>query len=140
MTRVDFYVLSSGETQRREYTACRLAEKAWRKELRVFVHTASREQAKDLDNLLWVYRQDSFVPHCLDAQPAARESVLIGDGAQPNGDGDVLINLTDKVPPFFARFERVIEIVGSAAEQRQAARDRYRAYREQDCELQSHTL
>lgn len=140
MTRVDFYVLSSSEAQRREVTACRLAEKAWRKDLRVFVHTTSREQAKELDDLLWVYRQDSFVPHCLVRQATGAESVLIGDGAQPNRDSDVLINLTDKVPAFFAKFERVIEIVGSASEQRQAARERYRAYREQDCELQSHTL
>lgn len=140
MTRVDFYVLASSEPERRAYTACRLVEKAWRNNLSVFVHTTSSEQAKDLDDLLWVYRQDSFVPHSLDSAANDDESVLIGDGAEPSRDTDVVINLTDQVPSFFAKFDRVIEIVGSAAEQRQAARERYRAYREQDCELQSHTL
>lgn len=140
MTRVDFYVLSAGQAEAKERTACRLVEKAWRKSLSVFIHTGSPEHAKALDDLLWVYRQDSFVPHCLEAQSAGDEAVLIGEGTQPKRGSDVLVNLSDTVPPFFAKFERVVEIVGSAAEQRHAARERYRVYREQDCELQSHTL
>lgn len=139
--RVDFYVVSDGGPEARERVACRLAEKAWRKQHRVFVHTASRAAATKLDELLWTFRQDSFVPHGLDS-PAADPGlpILLGGGTSPTGECEVLINVANQVPEFFERFVRIADVVGLGEEQRKVGRDRYRLYREHGCEIRSHDV
>jgi len=60
-------------------------------------------------------------------------------GADPLHDG-VLINLRAEQPPYFSRFERLIEIVSLDDEDRRLARERYRFYRERGYPLDSHDL
>src|SRR5882672_4387346 len=71
MPRVDFYVLEGSEPRPRLVYACRLAEKAFLLEQRVSILTDSAEDAQQLDDLLWTFRDRSFVPH--ERQPAAGE-------------------------------------------------------------------
>ena len=141
MTRVDFYILAEPGLDRVQRLACRLTEKAWRNGLTVFVNTASELEAQRTDDLLWTYRQDSFIPHALYTQYAeGRPPVVVGDGSKPEVPFDVLINLAHGVPAFFQGFGRVIELVGGNPADRQQGRERYRLYRDQGCELQSHNL
>ncbi|MEZ5578324.1 MAG: DNA polymerase III subunit chi [Candidatus Competibacteraceae bacterium] len=44
-------------------SACRLADKAYGLGHTVYLFTASEARAAALDDLLWTFRQDSFVPH-----------------------------------------------------------------------------
>jgi len=110
MTRVDFYILAEHSRENRYSLACRLADKAYQKGHRVLLHTASEEEARHLDRLLWTFRQGSFVPHGLTnkADPAMTP-VLISHGEDAKAEHDVLINLHPEVPEFFSRFERLIE-------------------------------
>ncbi|RDJ93817.1 DNA polymerase III subunit chi, partial [Lacticaseibacillus rhamnosus] len=41
---------------------------------------------------------------------------------------------------FFSRFQRLVEIVGTDASDRQAARERYRFYRDRGYEIRTHQL
>jgi DNA polymerase III subunit chi len=43
---------------------------------------------------------------------------------------DLLINLDEQWPPFFARFERLVEIVGTDEDNKALARQRYKFYKE----------
>ena len=52
----------------------------------------------------------------------------------------VLINLDAQAPAQFASFERLIEVVGAGAEDREAGRERYRFYRERGYPLTHHDL
>ena len=139
--RVDFYLLSGQGPEERERVACRLAEKAWQLGHRVFIHTGTAFAANAMDNLLWTFRQDSFVPHSIDAgNTHAKEPILIGAGAAPAEDLDVLINLSDTVPGFAMVSERVAELIASDDDSKRAGRERYRHYRAQGCELLSHDI
>lgn len=141
MTRVDFYVLEDSTPQARERLACRLTEKAFRLGHRVYIHTRSREQAAALDDLLWTFRQGSFVPHDLHGKDGGGASpVLIGHGEVPDDHHELLINLADEVPSFFSRFERVMETVDQTEAHRLAGRERFRFYRDRGYALQTHTL
>ncbi|MCR3873061.1 DNA polymerase III subunit chi, partial [Pseudomonas aeruginosa] len=44
MTRVDFYVIPSADPWARLQVACRLAEKAWRQGMQVYLHCADEAQ------------------------------------------------------------------------------------------------
>ena len=146
MTRVDFYVLPDGSDEGPLPTACRLCEKAVGSGKRVHVHAPDEEVAREFDRLLWIYKQGGFVAHervgaSDDPGPA---SVLIGTGEPlPSHQApkfDVLVNLDASVPPFFDRFERVLEIVAGDAAQRGKSRERFKFYRDRGITPESHKL
>lgn len=141
MTQVGFYLLEDIEPQRIQHTACRLIDKAYRQGLGVYVHAASPEGVAEIDQLLWTFRQGSFVPHVALAQEDGVSPVLVGCAAEPPPRlSDVLVNLTDQIPLFFSRFERVVEIIGATETLRAAGRERYRFYRDRGYTLQTHAL
>ena len=139
--RIDFYVLPGQESKGRLLLACRLAEKAYGLGHRVYLHAASPEQARQLDDLLWTFRQGSFVPHTLcppvedDASP-----VSIGSDETPAAAAEVLINLSDTVPAFFERYQRVAELVDQQPSVLTKSRERFRCYRDRGYEPVSHRL
>jgi DNA polymerase-3 subunit chi len=141
MTRVDFYLLGK-DSDRREVFACRLAEKAYRLGHRVYLLAPDLPAATELDELLWTFSQGSFVPHALlDSDPAAKEHpVLVGHAEPPGEFNDVLITLAGEVPPWFSRFARVAELVGTDDPEKARARDRFRFYRERGTAPETHPL
>ncbi len=129
---MDFHILTSSGVAERLHYACRLTEKAWRQGCRVYLRAESGEQAAELDTLLWTFRDRSFVPHRLDAAGGDPEPVLVGTGDGPEAaDPDVLVNLAPEPAPEPALFNRVVEITDSDPAVRDAARQRFRWYREQ---------
>lgn len=141
MTRIDFYVLAGSGTRERQLTACRLAEKAYRLGHRLYIQTASAQDEALLDDLLWTFRQNSFVPHTRwrgDDDPGT--PVLLGHLPPPEFLHEVLIHLADTIPDAFDRFNRVVEVVDAEDAVRQAARRRYRFYRERGISPLTHQL
>lgn len=141
MTRIDFYV-SPGQTgDATLHLACRIVDKAWQQQNRVYIHAANPEQAQLLDEMLWVFRDGAFIPHCRTGDIASKETpIVIGGEPPPEMKPEVLINLGQEVPGFFSRFERVIEIVAGDETTRQQARQRFKFYRERGYPLETHEL
>ena len=52
----------------------------------------------------------------------------------------MLLNLRGEWPPFFSRFERLIEIVSLDDEDKRLARERYKFYRDRGYEIRNHDL
>lgn len=142
MTRVDFYLLPGNNRQEREKLACRLTEKAWKLGHKIYLHSGSESESRQLDDLLWSFRAKSFVPHDqLENSDEAIAPVLLGHTEEPTLPAhDVLINLSAVVPSFFSRFERVIELINEDETIRKAGRDRYRFYQERGYTLNTHNI
>jgi len=141
MTRVDFYVLGTAGDRARQRFACRLAEKAYRLDNTIHIRTSDQHAAEQLDELLWTYRDGSFVPHELatgNNEPQA--PITIGQHDSPRQQTDLLINLTDDIPAGCEAFPRVAEIVTSDEDARQRSRRRYAQYRELGHTLETHKL
>jgi DNA polymerase-3 subunit chi len=139
--RIDFYVLPDQRDNGRALLACRLADKAYNLGHTVYLLTASEAQAAVLDDLLWTFRQDSFIPH--ERYPLAGEEsspVLIGATLPAEVNRQVLINYTDGLPEGFERFERVVELVDSQPEVLAKSRERFRQYREKGLTPETHKL
>ncbi len=138
MTRVDFYILQDVDLNAMQRFACRLACKAVDSGNRVYLHTTTEQCAKDFDDLLWAYPEQRFMPHArADDEAAAGAPIVIG-WDQPEGHDGVLINLSDHIPTFFGRFDRVAEIVVSETTSR--GRERYQFYRDRGYPLFDHHL
>ena len=140
MARVDFYVLSQTGEQARLLFACRLAEKVYRLDNSVYIHAPSQADAARLDDLLWTFRDGSFVPHEVVSSNKAEAPVTIGALPPAAGDIELLINLADDIPANSADLPRIAEIVSNDESSRQLSRQRYARYRELGHTLETHKL
>ncbi|MCX4025739.1 DNA polymerase III subunit chi [Endozoicomonas sp. SM1973] len=141
MTRIDFYILPDQQPAARLQFCCRLAEKAIKHAKSVYIHTNGHEEAAMLDELLWSFREDSFIPHQLDTKhDDASCPVKIGWQLPPQSSTSLLINLTDTVPSFVDQFERVAEIVAGDGVSRKTARQNFKSYRDKGYPLHSHNI
>jgi DNA polymerase-3 subunit chi len=129
MPRIEFYVLSSAAPADRLRAACQLAMKAWRHGLPVFLRGGDSAQCTALDELLWRFKAEAFVPHSLH-QDDPQAPVVIGLDEEPNTQQGVLINLNPSLSPFVERFSRVIEIVNQEPDLLSACRENFRSYRQ----------
>ncbi len=136
MTRIDFHV---GAQDILVYTA-RLVRKAVASGAKLVV-TADRGLLEQFDVRLWTFAQLDFVPHVFtgSALEAVTPVILATDPATPI-EHDVLINLGETVPNGFARYERLIEIVGAEEAIRAAGRARYKHYRDRGYDLTMHEI
>lgn len=125
---------------------CRLLRKAWRQGARVVVAGEATALGK-LDALLWTFEHEEFLPHVrlrAGEQPGAamlRTPVWLADRPQDApADATVLVNLGPTLASGFSRFARVIELVGSDAQDLQHGRQRWRDYQAAGVVPQKHEI
>ena len=137
MTQIDFYFHVENKLQ----TACALSAKAYSRGLRVLAFCPDTDASQKFNRLLWTSQAVSFIPHCTagDALSAVTPIIVDHDGTELPHD-EVLINLRPEWPPFFSRFQRLIEIVSLDEEDRGHARARFKFYRDRGYEIKSHDL
>jgi DNA polymerase-3 subunit chi len=129
MTRIEFYVLPDSEPTGRAKAACQLASKGWQHGMSVFIRCQDAQQCKVLDELLWHFRAERFIPHELhEDDPTA--PVVIGTEEPPALAKGLLINLSPTLSPHTDQFSRVIEIVNQQPELLTICRDNFRLYRQ----------
>jgi DNA polymerase-3 subunit chi len=133
---VNFYILHTTNWQAKDRLACQLVEKAWQQGNRIYIHTGSLVAAQHIDILLWTYKEESFLPHSI----SSTDPISIGYTEQVADNMDVLINLSEVVPPFISKFKRIVEIVDNIEPAREAGRRRYNYYKQQGHELKIHNI
>lgn len=143
--QVDFYVLNGTAPQERWRYVCRLTEKAYLRGMSVAILAQGADDIRALDELLWTFSDQSFVPHevCA-AEPDARAATPVRLlQALPAGASfapDVLVNLSQQVPEAPLRFARIVEILDGEPERRRLGRERFKAYRDMQLTLQTHQV
>jgi DNA polymerase-3 subunit chi len=132
MTRIDFYSLTEDSGGDRFLLTCRLVQRARSDGLRVYIETADAPTARQLDRLLWTFRDESFLPHGMvgETDPDLTPILIgIAEEMAPQSTGQVLINLGLGVPATLDRFERLLEPIDLDPEVRAAGRRRYAHYK-----------
>ncbi|NML48203.1 DNA polymerase III subunit chi [Ramlibacter sp. G-1-2-2] len=123
--------------------ACRLLRKVHRTGARVVV-TGDPGMLRSLDTELWSFSALEFIPHCYtaSAQPQVVEAtpVVLADSPRAAPHLDILVNLGEKVPESFERFERLIEVVTQEPEDRVLARGRWKHYADRGYAIKRHDL
>lgn len=141
LIRVDFYLLDSNQADTHWLVACRLLEKAYYKGHSVFVFCDNQQDAERLDELLWTFREDSFIPHNLEGEgPEPPPPIHIGHSKAPRRFNDILMNLSKDIPAFHHQFKRVIELVPNEESAKELSRARYKAYRQEGCDMHTHQV
>jgi DNA polymerase-3 subunit chi len=87
MTEVLFYHLERASL---ESVLPGLLEKTLERGWKAVVRCGSRETVTRLDEILWTYSDDSFLPHAADVERACDQPVWLTDGADTPNSADLL--------------------------------------------------
>jgi len=124
--------------------ACRLLRKAYRQGAWVAV-SADAETLKQLDQALWTFEPQEFVPHRrlsaaeTPADPLLRTPIwLLAAGTPPPAGCEVLVNLGPERATDDQAYRRIVEIVSTAVEDTQAGRRRWKQYEAQGWSITHH--
>jgi DNA polymerase-3 subunit chi len=139
VTEIDFHFNAPNKV----HHACRLLRKAVGKHEARLVVVADAGVLDALDAALWDLSPVDFVPHCRadGALHVVARSPVVLMGAEmgtPPPHRQVLVNLGNALPVGFERFDRLIDIVSSDAEDRQLARARWRHYADRGYAIKRH--
>ena len=137
MTRIDFYQLNP-QQHNPDRVVCQLCQKAYESNQMTLLLTKSQQQTEHLDRQLWVFNDDSFIPHDAQESDDFRSPILINNDPAQSNDRQLLINLADTIPGNFAQYERVIELV--TEDNKELAREHYSYYKERGYPLNHHNL
>ncbi len=125
MTEVLFYHLTESKL---EDALPALLEKCVERGWRVVVQTREEQRRDSLDEHLWTYREESFLPHGTDdGEQAARQPVLITTGSGNINDATVRFVVDSAEPPPLDAYERVVFMFdGYDSEQVENARSQWK--------------
>lgn len=142
-TQVMFYQLNDEEktdTSSAFYHACLQASHFYRQNQRVFIYTLDKASSEQIDELLWSFDSDSFVPHNLVGEGPKQGAAIEISNQAPRGRRPVLINLTPTVPDFASQFQFIVDFVPTDEALKQQARLRFKSCRELGFQVQSTTV
>ena len=138
MPKANFYLLKDSDEAARRRFACRLAEQQTRQGQRVFLLTSSAEAAHELDQLLWSYTPESFLPHALSGDDHSQVAVVVGH--ENRRDFGCVLNLGDTIVSDYPGLTAVAEFILNDETAKAASRSRWNSYKQLGYELQLHQL
>lgn len=141
MPRADFYLIAKDRFKAEPLRlVCELARKAYDANLWTLVLARDTAQAEELDELLWAFDDDAYIPHQIAGTDDEDElaPVLI---AAPDTDAPLrplVINLRDGAVD--GSFERVLEVVPADESARGPLRERWTQYKARGLEVNKHDM
>jgi len=140
VARADFYLIQKDRFREEPLLlVCELARKAHDANLWTLVLARDDDQAQRLDELLWEFDADAYIPHQLAGDEEDELTpVLI---ATPDADTPMralVINLRDE--PVNGSFDRVLEVVPADDSARGPLRERWKQYQSRGLELKKYDM
>lgn len=141
MTQIDFHILPDASVDARWLYTCRLVEKVVSLGHKVLIAVDTEAEAQTLDDLLWSFKPESFIPHQIISNDSGHDddvSAEITFTGESGNHNQVLINLGSLVPDYFSRFDRLSEIVIQEPKILESTREHYRFYKQRGYPISQH--
>ena len=139
--RIDFYVLEANATDGRLRLACKIIDRAYRSGHSVYLRTRDDQESDLLDDLLWTFSQSSFIPHVRNnGNTRLTAPVHIDHHPPQSGSAEVVVSVADQPVEDYSNFVRIAEVVGFDEIEKQSGRSRFKFYRDQGLELETHRI
>lgn len=133
--RADFYLIAKPRFREQPLLlVCELAKRAYAAQLPTLILARSLEEAEVLDDLLWSFEADAFLPHQIagDEDDEVSAILIAPPGAQVT-DRPLAINLREDCAE--GSFETVKEVVAADPAEREGSRRRWAEYRRRGYEV-----
>jgi DNA polymerase-3 subunit chi len=140
MARADFYLIDKPRFRDDPLLlVCELAKKAYSAEQPTLILARSEEQAHALDEKLWEFDDNAFIPHQIAGDDDdAITAVVIAPPGVTTQDRPLVINLRDQCAE--GTFDRVLEVVAADSAERDGSRERWSEYRRRGFEVAKHDM
>ena len=140
MPRADFYLIDKPRFRDDPLLlVCELARRAFDSGQRTLILVRSLDEAEALDEKLWDFDAEAFVPHQIAGDDDdAITPVLIATPESKTTDRPLVINLREDCAP--GLFERVLEVVPADDAQRLSSRKRWTTYKAAGLEVAKHDM
>ena len=140
MPRADFYLIAKPRFREEPLRlVCELARKAHDSGQPTLVLARDREQAEAIDDLLWAFDDDAYIPHQIagdDEDDLA--PVLIATPDMDVALRPLVLNLRDAAVE--GTFERVLEVVPADDSAREPLRERWKQYKARGLDVSKHDM
>ncbi|WP_027858250.1 DNA polymerase III subunit chi [Marinobacterium jannaschii] len=140
MAQADFYVLPAAAPEARSRFLCRLVEKIQGLGHQIYIHCQDESDAEAVDQLLWEFRPDAFLPHSLIGQRPEDSPIRLGWGNHRPNQQQVFINLALDIPDDALQFERILEVVVQTPDVLDATRRNYKRYQDNGIEIRMNDM
>lgn len=140
MARADFYLIAKPRFRGDPLLlVCELAKRAFESGQRALILARELEQAEALDEKLWEFDADAFVPHQIagDDDDAITPVLIVPPGVR-TPDRALVINLRDEAVS--GAFERVLEVVPDDEALRAGSRERWKSYKAAGFDVAKHDM
>jgi DNA polymerase III subunit chi len=141
MPRADFYLIQKPRFREEPLRlVCELVRKAYDANLWTLVLARDATQAEALDELLWAFDEDAYIPHQIAGTDDEDEltPVLIATPETDIALRPLVINLRDA--PVEGAFERVLEVVPADESARGPLRERWKQYQARGFALKKYDM
>lgn len=139
MPRVTFYALADGTDNPQQdlmEAAATLALDTYQARKWMLIHCQTQEQAVALDEFIWQFPADRFIPHNLIGEgPQQGTPVEIAWQGQTLKSCHTALNLTESMLDEYKQYQHIIDFVPVDEQAKQAARDRYKQYKQAGCAM-----
>jgi DNA polymerase-3 subunit chi len=136
MARADFYLIDKPRFRADPLLlVCELAKKAYAAQLPTLILTRTLEEAELLDDQLWAFDPEAFIPHQIagDDEDEVTAVLILPPGAQA-APRPLVINLREECAS--AGFDTVKEVVPADPAEREGSRRRWAEYRKRGMDVQ----
>ncbi len=141
MTRADFYLIDKPRFREQPLLlVCELARRGYAANLPILVLARDATQAEALDDLLWSFDPDEYLPHQIVGVDEGEDDtpILIAAPDADTAARTLLINLRDQAPT--GAFERVLEVVPADPTARGPLRERWKHYQSLGFDVAKHDM
>ncbi|WP_426662397.1 DNA polymerase III subunit chi [Rhodanobacter aciditrophus] len=138
--RADFYLIDKPRFREQPLLlVCELAKRAFAAQQPTLILARDHAQAEAIDELLWAFDEDAFIPHQLAGDDDdADTAVLIVPPGVDTPDRPLVINLREGCPG--GNCQRVLEVVAADPAERDGSRERWREYQRRGFELHKNDM
>ena len=138
MARADFYTLKDSHGDARYRLLQQLLNKSIAAGHAVHIHCRDAAEAAHLDDYIWAFKPESFLPHHqLGKASNLKSPITLGYGNLRPDEPSLCINFASET---VAEYERIIEIVVQEESILQQTREHYRHYQQQGLDMHLHKL
>ena len=141
MPRADFYLIDKPRFREQPLLlVCELAKRGYAANMSILVLARDTAQAEALDDLMWSFDPDDYLPHQIAGMDEGDDDtpILIATPDMDIAARPMLLNLRDAAPS--GSFDRVLEVVPADPSARGPLRERWKHYQALGFELAKHDM
>ncbi|TVT31206.1 DNA polymerase III subunit chi [Marinobacter vinifirmus] len=137
-----FHILAQNTPAARNLHAAKLVDKAWQQGDRVCILCDTEEHAKELDDLLWNFTPEAYIPHSIAKDPTTPCTDPVGILLYPPAatDWDTVIVLSSTLPDDADQYRRLALVAHNDPAVLNLARGHYKQLRGMGIEARVHDM